>query len=237
MGEINLSRDEQDAINAIDRGELDKLVDDAIRFERWGDLNSLPLERCGPYVSSNLARFREALLAHGKAKAAKKRAETSDALYRASLDLRHAFSAMQRRLEEEQRDGQFFYVDDHIMQPYHFSESLDVRVSYRWRRAVEDPWTSGSITFLHKAVRRTDYNRFTPKRKPSKAQQERDRQDWLYQTWDHLRKSALYTLRDYFKDGGDGSKIPETFQTIPDEHFGSLNNHSTKFWREQPGSR
>lgn len=234
MGEINLSRDKQDAIKSIDTRELDKLVEEAIRYEELGDLYSLPLERCGPYVSDKLRLFREALVDHRKAKAAKKREETRDALRRAARYLTYAVADMKCRLEEEETDRQFFYVDDQIIPPYRFSERLEVRVRYQWRRTLEEQWTHGSITFVHDVVSRPDYLSPKPTGKPSAAQRERDRQSQLWQTWDQLMKGALYSMRDYFRDGGDGSKIPEIFQATVDAHRGGLNNYSTRFWRQQP---
>jgi hypothetical protein len=41
-------------------------------------------------------------------------------------------------------------------------------------------------------------------------------------------------VRDYFRDGGDGAKIPETFQVTVDSYSRDLNNYSTQFWRQQP---
>lgn len=71
-------------------------------------------------------------------------------------------------------------------------------------------------------------------RKPSAAKQEQELQNRLYQTWEHLMRGALYSVRDYFRDGGDGAKIPETFQVTVDSYSRDLNNYSTQFWRQQP---
>jgi len=43
-------------------------------------------------------------------------------------------------------------------------------------------------------------------------------------------KLGLYSLRDYFKGGGDGSKIPQSFQAKTDSYSRGLNNFSAKFW-------
>jgi hypothetical protein len=119
------------------------------------------------------------------------------------------------------------------MQPHHFGESMNVRVSYRWRRTVDDEWTFGSITFVHKVDLRPDYTMPAPKRKPSAVKQEQDLQNRLYQAWEHLMRGALHSVRDYFKEG-DGGKILETFQATVDSHTRGLNNYSTQFWRQQP---
>lgn len=234
MGEINIPRDQQNALKAIDTNDLDRLVDQAIREERSGDLHGLPLTSCGPYISTKLRYFEQALAKHRVAKASRKRAETENALRRAGSDLSFAVGAMKRRMETEQKEGELFYVDDQIMPPHRFGERLSVRVGYRWRRVVDDEWTFGSITFVHNVDLRPDHTIQVPKRKPSAAKQEQDRQTKLYQTWEHLMRGALYSVRDYFKEGGDGDKIPETFQATVDSYSRGLNNYSTQFWRQQP---
>jgi hypothetical protein len=234
MGEINIPRDQQIALAGIDASELNRLIEQAIQEERSGDLHRLPLANCGSYIATKLRSFERALAKHREAKAQRKRAETESALRRAGHDLSFAVGAMKRRLETEQKEAQLFIVDDQIMPPYRFSKNLSVRVSYRWRRPVDDDWTFGSITFVHDVDLRPDYATPPPKRKPSAAKQEQDLQDRLYQTWEHLMRGALYSVRDYFRDGGDGDNIPDTFQTRVDSHSHVLNNHSTQFWRQQP---
>jgi hypothetical protein len=234
MGEINIPGDQQNALQSIDTNELDRLVDQAIREERSGDLKRFPLTSCGPYISTKLHYFEQALTKHRAAKAPRKRAETENTLRRAGSDLSFAVGAMKRRMETEQKEGQLFYVDDQVISPHRFGERLSVRVSYRWRRAVDDVWTFNTITFVHDADSRPDYTIPVPKRKPSAAKQEQDRQTKLYQTWEHFMRGALYSVRDYFKEGGDGDKIPETFQATVDSHTRGLNNYSTQFWRQQP---
>lgn len=234
MGEINIPRDQQIAIAAIDASELDRLIDQAIREERSGDLHRLPLSNCGSCIGTTLHSFDRALAKHREAKAPRKRAETGDALRRAGHDLSFAVGAMKRRLETEQKEAQLFVVDDQIMPPHCFSKHLSLRVSYRWRRTIDDEWTFGSITFVHDVDLRPDYTTSAPKRKPSAAKQEQDLQNRLYQIWERLMRGALYSVRDYFREGGDGNKIPDTFQAIVDSHSRGLNNYSTQFWRQQP---
>ncbi|MGD9843782.1 MAG: hypothetical protein AB7O56_06330 [Bauldia sp.] len=234
MGEINIPRDQQVAIAAIDASELDRLIEQAIGEERSGDLHRLSLANCGSYIATKLHSFDQALARHREAKAPRKRAETGDALRRAGHDLSFAVGAMKQRMETEQKEGQLFSVDDLITPPYRFSKHLSVRVSYRWRRTVDDEWRFGSITFVHDVDLRPDYTIPAPKRKPSAAKQEQDLQNRLYQTWEHLMRGALYSVRDYFREGGDGDKIPDTFQATVDSHTRGLNNYSTQFWRQQP---
>src|SRR5665213_2544983 len=193
MGEISISRDEQDALKAIDTRELDSLVDLAIREERIGELHRLPLTRCGSYVSTQLHYFGQALSRHRIAKSERKRQETGDALRRAGRDLTFAVDAMKRRMETEQAEAQLFRIDDQIVPPYRITRQMSVTVSYRWRRAIEDEWQWSSITFVHHHDPRPDYKTPAPNRKPSAAKQEQELQNRLYQTWEHLMRGALYS--------------------------------------------
>lgn len=177
MGEINIPRDQQDALATIDTNELDRLIDQAVGREQLGDLHRLLLTSCGPYIARKLHYFEQALTEHRQAKAPGKRARTANALRRAGTDLSFVVDAMKRRMETEQKEGELFYVDDQIVPPYRFDKRLSVRVSYRWRRSIDDEWTSRSITFVHDVELRPDYTIPVPKRKPSVARQEQDRQD------------------------------------------------------------
>src|SRR5438874_2652846 len=114
MGEITIPRDQQNALAAIDTNELGRLVEQAIREERLGDPHHLPLASCGPYIARKLHYFEQALTKHRQAKAPRKRAETENTLRRAGSDLSFAVEAMKRRMEEEQKEGQLFYIDDHV---------------------------------------------------------------------------------------------------------------------------
>src|SRR3546814_11444625 len=98
------------------------------------------------------------------------------------------------------------------MPPHRFSKHLSVRVSYRWRRTVDDEWAFGTITFVHDVDLRPDYATPIPTRKPSAAKQEQDLQDRLYHTWEHLLHGALYSVRASFLEGGYGAKLSPTLQ-------------------------
>lgn len=66
------------------------------------------------------------------------------------------------------------------------------------------------------------------------TQQARDLQEALHREWTHLMQQALYSLRDYFQDGGDGSLIPKSYRVKVDAYSGRLNNFSAQFYREHP---
>lgn len=231
MGEINIPPDQHAALDAVDMRELDRLIGQALRSEQSGAIPGL-LRNCGPYVAGRLQAFEQALGRHRAAKAARKREETGRDLRSAGSDLAHAVDGMKRRLETERKDAELFVVDDLIGPPHRFSKSLRVMVNYRWRRSANDAWAYGSITFTHEVDTRPDYTRPMPKRKPRAAKQEQDLQHQLYRTWEDLMRGALYSVRDFFRNGGDGAAIPDTFEAMVDAHSRSLNNYSTQFWRQ-----
>ncbi len=234
MGEINIPRDQQNALAAIDVTELDRLIKQAIREGRSGDLCQLSLENCGSFIAMQLHYFEQALRNQREARAPKKRAEAGDAVLRAGHKLSFAVGAMKLRMEAEKKEGQLFFVDDEIRPPYRFSQHLSVRVDYRWRRTVDTEWTFGNITFIHDAPLRANHVIPTPKRKLSAANQEHDLQNRLCQSWEDLMRNALHSVRDYFRGGGDGDNIPVTFRVAVDPYDQGLNNHSTQFWRQHP---
>lgn len=233
MGAFNIPADEQEALLAIERGQLSTLIEQAIQKEQSIDLRRY-LARCGSFVSGHLHSFEQALDRHRQAKAAYKREQTASDLRCAGYKLSSAVEAMQRRVEEEREDGKLFFVDDHIWPPHRFDKALSVRVSYRWRRTVDDPWTDGSIIFNHQVELRPNYAIPAPRRKPSKAKQEQDLQNTLYQTWEYLMRGACDSVWEFLKAGGDGAQIPKTFTATVNAHSRDLNNYSTQFWRDQP---
>lgn len=232
MGLINLSDREKRAIETIDSGVLHDLIDQAIRSERLGELSSLPLYNCGEYVTSKLRYFDKALAAYRIAKSAKKREETLYFARKAGSDLTFAFGQMKQRLEVEERESQLFFISDPSMPPFRLTHDMQVRVSYRWRRTIEDEWTSGSIIFKHKVRPRFDYHALAqpkPKRKPSARKVAEERESDLLREWEHLEQLAHWSVRDYFRAGHDGVDIPDDFEVSlgGGDH---LNNFSADFW-------
>lgn len=229
MGEINTPRSEQEAIGAVDTQEVYRLVDRSKQVGHAAELRQY-LWNCGPYVMRNVAAFERALDADRQARSARKREQTQYNLYRAASDVTFAVDGMKRRVEEELQDRQFFTIHDQFLSPGHLSPKLSVCIPYSWRPAIDAEWKHGSITFTHEVDLRPSYPLPNPKRKPTKAQQERELQDRLYRIWEDLKRGALYSLRDFFKGGGSGAEIPKTFSAKVDTYSRALNNHSTKFW-------
>lgn len=234
MGEINIPRDRQAALSALDVGAVGRIIDDGIRTEHPGDLY-LRLSNCGPYIANRLYAFEQDLVRYRQAKSAKKRQETRYDAERAGRELKGAVDAMRARLARELKFAELFLIDDMVMPPFRFSERMSVAVHYRWRRNVEDPWTDGTITFTHQVDPRLDILRPAPaaKRKPSAAKQEEARQQALGQIWEDLMKRALYSVRDFFQEGGDGAEIPKTYKATVGAYSRDLNNDSTKFWEQR----
>ena len=232
MGEIYISQHEQTALKAVDARQLQGLVEQALRDERATALHGLQLSSCGSFVAECLRDFEQDLAEYAKSKSAQKRARTEAQARRAGSDLLRAVQNMQHRMEEEEKEAQLFHIDDLISPPYRFSERIDVRVSYRWRRTIEDEWRHGSLIFVHDVDMRPDDTVPVPKRKLSAAKQEQDRQEKLYGYWEYLMRLALYSVRDYLRSGGDGNAIPENFQAKADKQSHLLNNFSCDFWRD-----
>ncbi|MNJ23214.1 hypothetical protein D3C77_175940 [compost metagenome] len=227
MGEINIPRSQQDALKAIDVSALDEAIDGCIAGESAAALQRFRLSTCGPYVANHLRVFERAVTRHGDAKSAKKRAETEYELRTAGDDLAHAVSQMKHRLEVEAEEGLHFYVEDQFMQPTYFTEKLSAQVSYRWRRSTSDGWEYGTITFTHQACSHLRYVMPSTSRKPSAAKQNQDLQDKLRREWEHLMSLGLQAVRDYFREGRNGSGIPAKFKTKENQ---GLNNFSCDFW-------
>ena len=222
MGEINLSRNEKAAIAEIDLNKLENAITKVIDDDQTIDLHSMRLSECGSYVSSSFDAFQVALMRHRKSKAAKKWAETHDYLRKSGRNLSFAVGQMKCRMEREQEDGKLFYVYDDIFYPSYFAASMSVTVRYKWRNNADEDWNYGSIKFEHVAEFRPDHSLPSPKRKPSAAKQK--------DQWEFLMRTCLCTVRDYFREGGDGTKIPEAYQVKSDGYYRTLNNYSAHFW-------
>ena len=231
MSALYLSQYEKEALKAVDVRKLEQLVDQALWDGRATALYDLHLSSCGLYVAERLRRFERDLAEYAKSKAAKKRAATRTRAWSTGHDLLHAVRDMIRRMEEEEKETQLFRIDDMIHSPYRFSEHLELRVNYQWRPTIDDQWRFGTITFAHNVDMRSDYTRPQPKRKPSAAKMEQERQETLYRHWEHLRMLAVHAVREFLKSGGDGAAIPQTFQAKPAARDRYLNNFSCDFWR------
>ena len=237
MDLINLTATEKAALDAIDEVGLDRLIDDALRNGHPAGLRGLPLGSCGPFVSNRFRIFEQALSEFDGSKSAAKRDRTEAAARKAGRNLSHAVSEMKHRKDEEELEGKLFYVEDRFIHaPLRGSKAMSVTISYRWRRAEADSWNHGHITFEHVHAPRPDYLLDAAKRKQSASRRRQDEEDELYRTWERLRDSALYSVRDFFKEGGDGGKVPRNFKVTVDAYSGGLNNRSTEFWLSDPAA-
>lgn len=233
MTYINLPSDQQRAINEVEVSALRAAVDKCLDEERVGPIHELGLSQCGPYVTSKLQAFQQAIVEHTKAKAHAKRERTRADALRAGSELVHAVQQMKSRVETENEEGLLFFIDDQIMPPFHLSKRLTVRIPFRWRPAQTADWKSGQLTFVYDFSPRPDYTELLPKRKPSAAKSARDLQDRLYEEWERLKMQALFSLREFFRKGGDGNTVPEVFSVRPDPYGGGLNNFSCNFWQPE----
>lgn len=233
MGDINISRSEQDALRSIDCEVLRMLIEQCLQEERPTALRQFRLDGCGTFVSTKWHAFIQDLDAYGNAKANKKRAETLRDARSAGSNLLDAVQQMQHRMSVEAEEKGRFYIDDLITTPHAFRTPLTVRVSYRWRPSPAEPWVHGDITFIYAVELRPDYTRPPSARKPSAARQVQERQEALYHEWTRLKDQALFSVRDYFRKGGTGANVPKTFLVQHDPYTSRLNNFSAKFWHDR----
>ncbi|QGX40164.1 hypothetical protein [Permianibacter aggregans] len=233
METIYTSNHEQAALDAIDVDELERFIDRCMEERRLLDSSKFSLSSCGPYVSSAYGEFQRAMRNYVAAKSVRKIDETRFEASRAGDDLASAVYRMKERVEVERKERELFYVDDDIAWPYAFTEKMTVRVNYQWRESVMAEWKRRSITFSHFAKLAPTYTLPYTKRKPTASKLKEEQQESLAREWRNLRFSALCSVRDYFRDGGDGNAIPNEFNVRPDPYTRGLNNYSTRFWREE----
>lgn len=229
MNIINYTPRQKEALNSINGSELDKLIDKAIREENPRLLAHLPLEECGELVAGKLRYFVADLEQCSRAKSFAKQEEARDRIKREGIRLSYAFGDAKGQMLQQEKEGDLFHVSDNIPYPSRFTKSLDVSVFYKWRRDIHDEWIYGSIHFSHEHEEAPDYTSRRSRKKLS-AKAARDLEDDLGREWEHLRNCALYSVRDYFKKGGDGNQIPETFKAKLDPYSRTLNNTCADFW-------
>lgn len=233
MSYINLPSDQQAAISDVDESVLRAAVNKCLDEEGVGPIHGLGLSNCGPYVATTLHGFQQAIVEYSNAKAHVKRERTRQDALRAGSDLVHAVQQMKRQLETERQEGELFYIDDQIRPPPHLSKQLSVRVPFRWRVSQSADWNHGQLTFVYDFSPQPNYTQLPPKRKPSAAKVARDLEDRLFEEWEHLKMQALFSLREFFRKGGDGDAVPEVFSVRPSSHGGGLNNFSCNFWQPE----
>ncbi|WP_028686714.1 hypothetical protein [Pseudomonas fulva] len=233
MTYINLPSYQQAAISNVDETVLRAAVRKCLDEERIGPILGLGLSDCGPYVGTKLHAFQQAIAEYGKAKAHAKRERTRQAALHAGSDLVHALQQMKGRLETERQEGELFFIDDQIRAPFHLSKRLSVPVSFRWRASPSADWKHGYVTFVYDFSPQPNYAFPLPKRKPSAAQVARDLEDSRHREWERLKAQALFSMREFFRDGGDGDAVPEVFAVRPSPYGGGLNNFSCNFWQAE----
>lgn len=226
---INITPNEKKALDSIDARELDALIDKAVNEERLGEISRLPLCQCGPYVANRLRQFDDALRASAIAKSAKNKEDKRRKAIIAGEKLSTAFYNMKDRMESEERNRELFFIDDIVRIPVNLRDDFNLCISYQFRRSIEDEWVFKSITFRHTVKTRTNFHGNRSHRKMSATERAREHQKILFDEWERLKRTALYTLRDYFEDGGDGHKIPYEFRVRTNPYDGSLNNQSANF--------
>jgi len=231
MSYVNLPSDQQAAISDVDETALIAAAQKCLDEERAGLIHGLGLSNCGPYVATKLHRFERAIAEYSSAKShAKRECTRQDALH-AGGDLVHAVQQMKGRLETERQERELFFIDYQVRPPFHLSKRLSVRVPFRWRASQSADWKHGQLTFVYDFSPQPTYTLLPSKRKPSAAKVATDLEDRLDEEWERLKLQALFSMRDFFRKGGDGDAVPEIFAVRPSAHGGGLNNFSCNFWQ------
>jgi len=233
MSTLYFSQPEVTAIKAIDVREVERRVELALDNASATALYDLPISSCGLHLANHLHRYERDLTNYAKAKSSKKRAETRSRAWSSGHDLIYAVRDMQRAVKDQEIETELLRIDDTILPPHRFGERVKVSILYQWRRTGENPWSFGTVTFVHDVDMRPDYTLPQPKRKLSARQQDERRQEALYKHWSQLRMLALHSVRDYLKSGGDGDAIPKAFHVKADPHSRWLNNFSCRFWEDR----
>ena len=224
---MNLDKNEQRAIEKLDRDALHKAIAEAIDEDNLTALRDLQLHNLGSHVSSAERQFERKLEERRKAKSAKRFASADYEVRRAGLALESAIGQMKERSKREREDGHYFYVEDHIIEPMTLRPHMTISVSYRWRTGKDKDWIYGRISFSH-TYDLSRHQTAVAGRKLNSRKQEEELQESLRREWRYLYNLAILSVRDFFREGGDGSDIPTSFDAVPDR--GSLNNFSLKFW-------
>jgi hypothetical protein len=232
-----ISQQKMSAIKAIDILEVEKRVDHAIDWRQMPEFYDLNILSCGLDVTNRLRVFERDLANYANAKRAAKVDETRRRAQTSGQDLIWAVRDMQKLVEDQEEEAKLLRIDDSIPSPYRLSEKLQVRISYRWRCTTEESWSSGAITFVYDVDTRPNYTVPQPKKKLSAAKKEEQRQQALYEHFDHLRNLAVNAVRKFLTKGGSGSKIPEIFHVKLEGYDRHLNNFSCDFWRDDASDK
>lgn len=230
---LNMSSSEIAAIKALDEGDVDALIEKAIAEEDASILDSAQFHRCGEGLASSARRFRAAIGRVQKAKSWKKKQELLEDARKAGSVLSFDLANVKDRAIREEAERETFFIEDGISPPYRFSRDMSVSISYRWRAAPEADWNYATLTVRH-SVRPPSFLVAAEQKakKMSAARREKAEQDSLQRTWERLRSTALFSLKEYLQSGRDRSRIPKEFTARSDKYTGHLNNYSVRFWIE-----
>lgn len=229
---INLPASEMNAIDTLDEGALMDAIDEDQNTCSSTAIRQMQLYRLGAYVQAAERRFDRALTNLRTARSAAKVTSANEDVLRAGWNLATTVRQMKDRAKQERADGERFRIDDHVREPFKFRPKMDVSVSYRWRDTNDGDWSRGQITFHHHYSPLPQSEALLDRRKRTKRQREDDEQEELRRTWCHMRDFALFGVRDFFREGGDGADIPQTFKVNVDK-TGRLNNFSMDLWRNR----
>jgi hypothetical protein len=235
MAELNLTQEQHDALEALDRYDLGEVLEVCLTRRSTIALLDLRLDQCGAYVAAKTRAFESAVARTAAARSDKKCRETAEAARRAADDLEFVVERMRGRSKIEKSERELFFVDDHIAPPLRIADYVRVTISYRWRARLNDTWSHGTITFTHQVPEEkvSAIGSAYPCRKRTARQRQQDREQEFYSAWQHLKLLGLHAVRNYLREHWPNVSIPSKFEARVDGHTGALNNFSADFWRPE----
>lgn len=227
---LYLPESEKIALYSVDGHEHWKAIANAVDHQDMRYLSHLSLDRCGPAVAGRRDELAISIAKLRESQSSLTRRRRRVDVDRAARALSFVLNALIERARKEDEDRKLFVVNHLVDPPLALREEMSVWVSFSWRRSEEDQWSYGHIVFKHRYRPRISVDDAKRARKRSAAQREDDLEAALEREWTYLRDGALYAVRDYLRQGGDGQKIPEEFKVVTDRYTGALDNFSCKFW-------
>lgn len=217
-------REEIEWLKGIDDLELSRRINRSLEEEQIAPLSDLQLRLGGAFICTCLKRYEVALVEYRRSKSIEKRRRTFQLALRAAQSLESSVRQAKFRAQNDEKNDSLFFVDGEVTPPPDFADQLSVRINYRWREALEETWNYGSINFTHLVAAPS-----APATGKAALRADRQRQGRLYAEWNELARIALFSVKEFFLEGGKGGAIPPTFRIVSDDG-GSLNNFSAKFW-------
>ena len=218
------------AVRNIDEDLISDIIDKAITYEDNSKLRDINLEDCGSFLNGKLMWLERAIQGLKEAKSPKKKKEKEDFARSIEREISYGIRSVKSQAEDLANDLERFEVDEPYFDPPILNNFLKVKVRFRWRKSIEEPFSEGSITFLHKYTDNPPVFRRSMSKRFRSSKKERDFQQDLSSCWERMQRCGIDSLKEFFRNGGEPKDVPEVFTMRVCDYTGSLNNHSAKFW-------